>query len=214
MPRAHHDRESLYSQLLIALPRYTPPAQRLALQLYRLLAAGQPVEPAHLAAALHWPGTSVKAALHQFTGRTRYDTAGRIVAFGGLSLQPTAHRFVVAARPLYAWCAWDTLFLPALLQQTAQVASTCPVTAMPIRLEVTPERVAYCEPATAVVSLAMPPASARADVVTSFCCHVWFFNDMTAGEAWAAQHHGAFLLPAAEAFALGQRKNALQFGLH
>ncbi len=47
------------------------------------------------------------------------DQQGRVVGFSGLTLRPTAHSLRVGDRQLYAWCAWDTLFLPALLDETA-----------------------------------------------------------------------------------------------
>jgi hypothetical protein len=36
------------------------------------------------------------------------DQQGRVVAFSGLSLRPTAHRFEILVPPLHTWCAWDT----------------------------------------------------------------------------------------------------------
>ncbi len=38
-------------------------------------------------------------------------------------------------------CAWDTLFLPAILQTTAHVASTDPHAGQPVQLTVTPTAV-------------------------------------------------------------------------
>ncbi|GIX48419.1 MAG: alkylmercury lyase [Candidatus Tectimicrobiota bacterium] len=190
------------SQLLATLPRYCPAEQRFALQLYRRLATGEPVPRAALAAE--------EALWQRFAGRLRDDAAGRVVAFGGLSLLPTAHRMEVAGRLLYAWCAWDTLFLPALLQQPARVTSSCAVTATPVCLEVTPQRLARCQPASAVVSFVVP-AAWEGDVVAAFCCHVRFFRDLATGRQGLASHPEAWLLPVAEAFALGQRKVALQF---
>lgn len=64
------------------------------------------------------------------------DHDGAVVAFSGLSLRPTKHRLAVAGRQLFTWCAWDTLFLPELLDQPAEVGSTCPVTGAPVRLRV------------------------------------------------------------------------------
>jgi len=66
----------------------------------------------------------------------QHDEHGRVIAFGGRSITATPHRFAVGDRELYTWCAWDTLFLPALRGQQARVRSTCPVTATEIRLTV------------------------------------------------------------------------------
>ena len=42
---------------------------------------------------------------------------------------------------MHTWCAWDTLFLPALLGETAEVRSTCPVTGSVVELVVAPDAV-------------------------------------------------------------------------
>ena len=86
-----------------------------------------------------------------------YDEHGHVVAFGGLSLTPTAHRFTVGGRRLYAWCAWDSLFLPALLDRSANVESTCPVTGIDVRLTVDPDGVRRVDPQPLWVSF--PPAA-------------------------------------------------------
>ncbi len=47
----------------------------------------------------------------------------------------------------------------------------------------------------------------------SFCHHIFFFASAEAGSAWAAKHEGdTLLLTLEEAFALGKRFNAVQFG--
>ncbi|MFB3041713.1 MAG: organomercurial lyase, partial [Candidatus Poribacteria bacterium] len=81
-----------------------------------------------------------------------YDDDGNIVGIFGLSQKKHPHRFRlrgysmstatfhVHAR-LSTWCAWDSLFLSALLNQTAEVESTCPQTNDPIRLTISPEDV-------------------------------------------------------------------------
>lgn len=46
-------------------------------------------------------------------------TSGRIIGFLGLSLTETPHRLEVGDATLYAWCAWDALFLSRLIQDRA-----------------------------------------------------------------------------------------------
>jgi len=70
----------------------------LALALLRELAAGEPVVASTLGeragtVLVRWPNVN-------------YDDDGRVVAFSGLSLAPTTHRFTVEGRQLYTWCAW------------------------------------------------------------------------------------------------------------
>ncbi len=186
--------------------------QQVDLHLLRLLAAGHPVPPERVAATLQMSRAIVHDALQQLSPRITYDAAGHIVAFGGLSLNPTAHRFEVDGRTLYTWCAWDTLFLPALLQQRARVTSTCPVTGAAIQLVVTPERITSCDPASTVVSFVTPDtATYHEDIVANFCCHVLFFRSADAGSAWLAEHDDALLLSVEEAYNLGQRRIVVRF---
>jgi hypothetical protein len=63
------------------------------------------------------------------------------VVGAALTTRPTPHRFRVRGKDLYAWCALDTLFLPGLIDATAEVRSTCPESGQEIRLVVAPERI-------------------------------------------------------------------------
>ncbi len=38
--------------------------------------------------------------------------------YWGLAIAETKHRLEVDGRALYTWCAWDSLFLPEILQRT------------------------------------------------------------------------------------------------
>lgn len=71
-----------------------------------------------------------------------------------LSLRPTRHRFRVRGIDLYTWCGFDALFLPIMLGERAEVASTCPVTGAEIRMAVEPDGTAReVEPSTVVVGI-------------------------------------------------------------
>ena len=80
--------------------------QALALTLYRLLAAGEPVSPAELAHQVGFPVDQVSATLKNWPG-VFFDTDQRVTGFWGLSLQETVHRLVVDDVTLYSWCAWS-----------------------------------------------------------------------------------------------------------
>ncbi|MEE9148465.1 MAG: alkylmercury lyase MerB [Candidatus Tectomicrobia bacterium] len=201
--------QEVAARLEAVLPPYTAETQPVTAKLYRLLAEGQPVSRQRIITSLALPAVSVDNVLHQFGSRITYDDTGQIVAFGGLSLQPTAHRFAVNGRALYAWCAWDTLFIPAILKQTAQVESTCPVTGTSIRLLVTPEKVTHCDPASTMLSFVIPESAAcHEDVVGNFCCYVQFFCSAQAGATWIAQNEGSFLLSVEEAYEIGRQRVA------
>jgi alkylmercury lyase len=186
--------------------------RRLALAIYRLLAEGEPVRPEQIAERAGLDQAVVDEALDEWPGVFR-DREGRVVGFWGLSQPEMPHRFDVNGVRLHAWCAWDTLFLPALIGKTARVSSQCPVTGETISLTVAPDGVEALSPEGTVVSMLMPADDFDADVIQSFCHHVHFFATREAGEQWVAGREGAFLLTVPEAFRLGELWNRHRSGV-
>ena len=176
---------------------------QLACALLRELAHGKPVSPTTLAAVADRGEQQTTEALARWPN-VRRDEQGRVDAFGGLSLRPTKHRFEVGGRQLYTWCAWDTLFLPALLDEPARVKSICPATGADIRLTVVPDRVLASQPQNVRVSF--PPAgqASTTDIVESFCCHVHFLAGEDAATEWLSRSPGTFALDIDGAFELGR----------
>ena len=173
------------------------------LPLMQLLANGAPVTIEQLATAVHRSPDEVTEALHQFA-EIDYDEAGRVVG-AGLSLLPTPHRFEVNGHALFAWCALDTLAFPALLERTAQVSSSCPVTGATIHLTVTPERMERLDPPDAVVSIVVPAeGEASCNVREAFCIYSHFLRSRETAAPWLVEHPGAILLSVEEAFQLGR----------
>lgn len=174
--------------------RATPDLYR---TLLRLLARGEPVTVAELAAAAGEPPDDVERTVAGWPD-TEYDEHGRIVGWG-ITLRPTSHKFAVDGRQLYTWCALDTLFFPAVIGRRAHVESSCHATGAPIRLTVDPATgVAALDPATAVVSLVIPERmnSVRAD----FCNPGHFFVSADAAREWQVAHPGMHVLPVADAY--------------
>ncbi len=83
------------------------------------------------------------------------DQRGNVVG-AALTALETPHRIEVGGKELYAWCALDTLFIPGLLGETAEVESKCPVSGETVRLTVTPEGVQEICPTDAVLSVVLP----------------------------------------------------------
>ena len=83
------------------------------------------------------------------------DDEGRIVG-AALTTTRTPHAVTFAGRSLFAWCALDTLFIPGLLDEVAEIESTCPVSQTPIRLTVTPEGVSAVSPPEAALTVVLP----------------------------------------------------------
>jgi alkylmercury lyase len=176
-----------------------------------LLADGIPVSCEQLASALKLPTDSIKDALNKWRG-VWYDNEKRITGYWGLALPQTAHRFLVRGRVLHTWCAWDSLFVPELLGETARVESSCPETKRRIRLTVTPEGVIDLDPPGVVMSWLIPDLpKVRENVIANFCHYVHFFESAETGANWISGHQGTFAVTVAEAFALGKTRNASQY---
>lgn len=170
--------------------------------LLRELSKGAPVSPAALALALDWPVGRVTAALEQAVSTER-DDDGNVVGYG-LTLRETSHTFEVDGRRLYTWCAFDTLFFPALIDRTAHVVSRCAATSVPVSLTVTPTAIEDIEPTGAALSLILPQD--KPDIRGAFCCHVHFFASAATGQQWAATHPGIEIVSVHDAFAVGRER--------
>ena len=208
----HSDLEQLTSHFVRLFPRLDETDQRLALHLYRSLARGFPVDTRELAESVALPETETDAKLRGWPG-VYYDDSRRVIGFWGLTIAPTPHRLRSTGIGLYAWCAWDTLFLPELIGCAIEVESRCRGTGEPIRLSATPSGVGRPEPAEVVISFLVPDQDrVNADVITSFCHYVHFFRSARAAQTWLAEHPNSFLLSLADGFALGRRVNSARYG--
>src|SRR2546425_6928001 len=159
---------ALTSELLSRLPTMTGEEQRLGLEIYRQLARGEPVSRAELARALEASTDTVEELLGRpnLKSLTYTDKEGRIIGFGGLAVREMPHRFKVDGRTLYTWCAWDSLFIPGILDVEAEVESPAPGSTARVRLRVAPDRVKHVQPRSAVMSFLLPRAETfRADVL-------------------------------------------------
>jgi alkylmercury lyase len=175
--------------------------QRLSLAIYRKLACGAPVGLKDLFLGLGMDAAEGARRMQDWPG-IYYDREQRVIGYWGLALAPTRHRLRVGGRDLFAWCAWDTLFLPAVLGTTIEVRSGA------VRLTVSPTEVESADPPELLVSFVIPDAKAvRANVITSFCHYVHFFTSEN-----AEKHPEAFLVPLPEAFEVGRLLNRRRYG--
>lgn len=205
------DVEALAGRLLAVLPSLSPEEQRLAVSLYRLLENGAPVSHQELADAAGLPVVRVDRIVEGWDGI--YHEDGRIIGFWGLTGKSlSAHQFRTGGRTNFAWCAWDTLFLPELLGRRAEVESRDPETGETIRLTVSPDGVERVEPEGAVLSFLEPYEGMREDVIGNFCHFIHFFASPDSARRWMDAHPGTLMLSIAEGFELGQRRNREQLG--
>ena len=80
-----------------------------------LLARGKPVSAQALADELGDPVEFMVSALHQMQQMgAEFNDKGELIG-SALTLTPTNHHLSVDGVQLYAWCALDTMFLPAYI---------------------------------------------------------------------------------------------------
>lgn len=131
-----------------------PEASRLAVRLTRLLARGHPLSDEQVAAAVDDLGIDPAQAAQHLTAYAERNDRGEIIGVApGITLRPTAHSFTTDTAQLWAWCALDTLLIPAVLGQQARVASVEPRSQETVRFTVSSDGVRDIEPADAVMSL-------------------------------------------------------------
>jgi alkylmercury lyase len=162
---------------------------------------GQPLSPVHLARRLQMSQEGLTEHLARVPD-TEFDTQGNIVGWG-ITLVPTQHQFRLKERPLFTWCAFDTVLFPPLLQVEAHVQSVCEASGHPITFVTSSEGIADLSQATSVLSLILP--AKRCDCVRgTFCEQSLFFQSEEVASSWMALHPEAVLLSVEEAAALGQ----------
>ena len=191
---------------------YGPDRSRLLLRVMRALGQGRPLSVDQVDRILTESGM-VPDEAHDFLGQVaERELDDTLVGILGLSLRETPHRFTLAGRQLFTWCAADTLFLPSLLGHTASVESQSPVGQTKVRLTVSPRRVEAVDPGGAVVSIVVvdPNAAELRSVEAlwgTFCHHIFIFGARQEAEGWAASRvnrDSIEIVSVDEAFEVGQ----------
>jgi alkylmercury lyase len=140
------------------------------------------------------------------------DGKGRVLAYGGLTLEPTPHMLEMDGRVLHTWCALDTLFVPELLGRPARVRSRCPETGTEISLAVDAAGTHDVTPHGAVMTLRGAGGLDLEDVVGTFCCYVHFFTSEESAREWAKRSEGTYIASIAEGFEYGLLYNHGRLG--
>ena len=191
-------------------PQLSADQSRLLIKCWQLVAMGEPVSREQLKDTLSELQMHPDVA-HSFLKQvSEFDEDGNLVGIAGLSQKKHSHRFEVNGRMLSTWCAWDTLFLPALLKQTAKVESFCPTTKSKIFLTLSPDRVESYEPANTVLSMVLPepnpggPKSAE-EIWKVLCHYVFFFSSAEVVTEWfKGKDYDLVILSIQEGFQLGR----------
>jgi len=216
------DLESLVRWVLRSTPRIKPADRLLGRILHRELLQGRPVDPERVGVLADLDQATVSEVVRRWA---RQDDDGLICAFFGLTLEQTKHRMIVGGRGVYAWCAWDTLFLPELLGERVAIESSCPVTGSAVWLIVSPEGIESVDPSKTLVSFVTPPdlccdiegreselETLKERTLSEFCAFVHFISTPEAGRQWAEGRAHTHLLTVEEAFEVGRRTNHALFG--
>jgi alkylmercury lyase len=198
--------------LCAVFPELDDEQRHLALATYMRLARGTAASVVEIAEDAGIDTEKAQRILGDWTG-VYSDHAKRIIGFWGLTIAKMRHGFEVDGAQLYAWCAWDTLFLPELLGKSARVETICVASGEPVRLSISPKRVESVDPGSVCISFLTPDSSRfQQDIVQNFCHYIHFFRSRKDGEAWIAKTPGTFILSLDEATELARRKNQHQFG--
>jgi alkylmercury lyase len=205
--------EQVSDYLIQAFPEINGEQQQLSLSLYRALALGKPVVIEQLQASTGLTGEFIRQTLQSWPG-VFFDDDNNVIGFWGITTREMPHRLAVNGHTSYAWCAWDTLFIPGLLDKTASVSSVCPVTGNRIELTVSPARADVADNKSLSVSFLMPDVNEfKNDVTSNFCHFVYFFDAQQVAEQWIAEHPGTFLLSIDDAFSIARNVNAARYKL-
>jgi alkylmercury lyase len=187
-----------------AIRRLDEREQLLALTIYRRLATGRPVTVRSVATEVGQSDEDVERALQSWPGVFR-DDAGSVVGFWGLSMYEMPHRLHVAGATVFAWCAWDPLFLSTVVGPM-DVATDDPTTGDTIAYHIDGAgAISDLTHPSAVLSFLRPDRPWSDDVVTTFCHYVRMFSDVDAAQRWTAVNAGTFVISLAEAVDLARR---------
>ncbi len=191
----------------------TPEIQRVSVALYRLLGRGLPATREALGVACGFSQERIGQLLGELppTG-LELDARGDVVAFGGLSLAPTHHRFVAGGVELHTWCVLDALFLPEILGKGAILVTHCPASGAELTVELSPREVRAARPSGTVMSIVGPDRQACCDNLRkAFCDKVNLFKDEPTFMAWSRRREDMGCVTLEEAQLFARQRNALRY---
>jgi len=174
-------------------PHFTldPAGQASALALLRMLAGGEPVSPADLAATTGQAAEQATSFIDGLPGVYR-DDQGSVVGFWGLTVaELPPHPYRVGGQDLFTWCAWDPLILTPWLGGEAQVSSVDPRTGEAVGLDIANGEIAQASHPDLTLSFKIVDEW-EGDVIARFCHDVHLFTGHESARAWTLEHPGTF----------------------
>jgi len=202
---------SVNDALAVAGPRLDPFGQRVAVAAYRTLAEGVSAGRVPIAERAGVEEATVDRLLDEW-GAVFRDDAGDVVGFWGLAVAEMPHRLTVDGRELFAWCAWDPMFLARIIGPL-DVATDDPVIGDTItyRLDGAGQIHDLSHP-DSVVSFLRPDQEWDDQVMATFCHYVLHFTSTATAKQWTDEHAGTFVLGLDEAVELARRHTDRCFG--
>jgi hypothetical protein len=121
----------------VTVPSESPEA-RIQWAAFEELRRGRAATPVALAAAVGITRPAVVELLSALASNEQVELDDLEIVIGsrGLTLTPTVHRLVLAGVPLYTWCAFDALAIPAALTADAQIDTACAECSRPLHIDV------------------------------------------------------------------------------
>ena len=181
----------------------------------QVLSKGHSVDINSIAKSLNLLEIEVKKIIKSWPG-VYFDNRGNIDSYWGLTTRKTKHRFKIGNITLYNWCSWDSLFIPRLIDKSAQIESADPLSGDIIRLTISPKSgIVEIEPEDSVVSFIIPNTEdMRENVIQNLCSFIHFFTSITSAKEWLAettQSDNSFILSLQDAYELGLQKNKIRY---
>jgi alkylmercury lyase len=176
--------------------------QVLALQ---LLAEGNPVSPENLADVWEMPLEQVNAIFEQAgaQGTLQLDDAGNMVG-SYLSLIPTSHKLRVEDKILFAWCAYDAIYIPGVIGKKAVIESVDPYSHEAVQLEISPHGEIDLKPEGIAVTVVGIDADTRGGAESPRCRQMHFFESYENAEKWSSDYADATIMTVHQVFELAR----------
>jgi alkylmercury lyase len=183
----------------------------IALSIYRGLSSGEPLSFDKIGELSSIDGVTIRKVVKEWPS-VYFDDHERIIGFWGLTINPISdHILTVGGIDLYAWCAWDTLFIPELLGRPANIRSKCRTTGSEIKLVVDENEIKNISPRSVVLSF-IECEKIDDNLISSFCHYIHFFADTASAEKYISEAKDTFILSLSDAYEVGIMKNKHQFG--
>lgn len=187
------DLADLDRALADAAPRLDPLGQQVAVATYRTLARGRPARVGRIAATGGIAEASVDRLLDEW-GAVFRDDAGDVIGIWGLGVAEMPHRLRIGDSDLYAWCAWDPLFLARILGSMT-VATDDPESGEAITYRLSDDgTISELSHPDSVLSFLLPDRQWDDEVMATFCHYVLHFTGPETAQPWTARHEGTFVL--------------------